>query len=192
MPRINRIVPLRADEAKWTELNKIEWTDQTGKDRIWEAAARKTRSKGGVDAVAIAPIIRHPSKPPSTLIILQYRPPVEGTCVEFPAGLIDEGETPEQAAIRELKEETGYEGKVSHVSPAVCNQPGMTNATHQVIDCSPTVVSDPGLTTANMQVCQYFRLQRREYVHLLIQNHSADGHYGGQSEGRGQRARAAS
>ncbi|KAI7246511.1 hypothetical protein KC343_g10260 [Hortaea werneckii] len=151
-PRINRIVPLRADEAKWTELNKIEWTDQTGKDRIWEAAARKTRSKGGVDAVAIAPIIRHPSKPPSTLIILQYRPPVEGTCVEFPAGLIDEGESPEQAAIRELKEETGYEGKVSHVSPSVCNQPGMTNATHQVIDCSPTVVSDPGLTTANMQM----------------------------------------
>jgi len=131
-PRINRIVPLRADEAKWTELNKIEWTDQTGKDRIWEAAARKTRTKGGVDAVAIAPIIRHPSKPPSTLIILQYRPPVEGTCVEFPAGLIDEGESPEQAAIRELKEETGYEGKV--------------------IDCSPTVVSDPGLTTANMQM----------------------------------------
>ncbi|OTA33180.1 hypothetical protein BTJ68_07063 [Hortaea werneckii EXF-2000] len=132
-PRINRIVPLRADEAKWTELNKIEWTDQTGKNRIWEAAARKTRSKGGVDAVAIAPIIRHPSKPPSTLIILQYRPPVEGTCVEFPAGLIDEGESPEQAAIRELKEETGYEGKVSHVSPSVCNQPGMTNATHQMV-----------------------------------------------------------
>ncbi|EMC94217.1 hypothetical protein BAUCODRAFT_94415, partial [Baudoinia panamericana UAMH 10762] len=130
-PKINRISPLSAEEAKWTELKKIEWTDQTGRNRVWEAAARKTRGKTGIDAVAIAPILRHPNRPPSTLIILQYRPPVEATCVEFPAGLIDEGETPEQAAIRELKEETGYEGKV--------------------VDCSPTIVADPGLTTANMQ-----------------------------------------
>ena len=103
--------------------------------------------------MAIAPIIRHPSKPPSTVIILQYRPPVEAVCVEFPAGLIDEGETPEQAAVRELKEETGYEGKVCDKSPTLSNQPGMTNATHQVLDCSPTIVADPGLTNANMQVC---------------------------------------
>jgi len=155
-PKINHIGPLSPEEAKWTELRKIEWSDQDGKNRVWEAAARKTRTKGGVDAVAIAPIIRHPSKPPSTLIILQYRPPVEATCVEFPAGLIDEGETPEQAAVREMKEETGYEGKVcDQMSPTLSNQPGMTNATHQVLDCSPTIVSDPGLTTANMQVCSY-------------------------------------
>jgi ADP-ribose pyrophosphatase len=63
--------------------------------------------------VAIAPILRHPNRPLSTLVVLQYRPPVEAFCVEFPAGLIDQGETPEQAAVRELKEETGYEGKVS-------------------------------------------------------------------------------
>ncbi|KAK0279095.1 hypothetical protein LTR35_008830 [Friedmanniomyces endolithicus] len=150
-PKIDRISPLSADEAKWTELRKIEWTDQAGRQRVWEAAARKTRTKGGVDAVAIAPILRHPNKPPSTMIILQYRPPVEAMCVEFPAGLIDEGETPEQAAVRELKEETGYEGKVSEVSPTLSNQPGLTNANHQVLDCSPTMVADPGLTTANMQ-----------------------------------------
>lgn len=97
---------------------------KTGKDRVWEAAARKTRGSGGVDAVAIAPILRHPNKPPSTMIILQYRPPVEAYCVEFPAGLIDEGESPEQAAVRELKEETGYEGKVGEASPVLGCQPG--------------------------------------------------------------------
>ena len=111
-PKINRISPLDASEAKWTELRKIEWTDQTGKNRVWEAAARKTRKESGVDAVAIAPVLRHPNKPPQTLVILQYRPPVEAVCVEFPAGLIDEGESPEQAAVRELREETGYSGKV--------------------------------------------------------------------------------
>jgi len=86
------------------------------------------------------------------MVILQYRPPVDAVCVEFPAGLIDEGETPEQAAVRELKEETGYEGKVRDVSPSLSNQPGMTNANMQVLDCSPTIVADPGLTNANMQV----------------------------------------
>ncbi|KAI1075462.1 NUDIX hydrolase domain-like protein [Whalleya microplaca] len=131
-PKIRNVGPLSPAEAKWTELRKIEWVDQSGKDRIWETAARKTRGKGGIDAVAIAPILRHPSRPPSTLVILQYRPPVEATCVEFPAGLIDEGETPGQAAVRELKEETGYEG--------------------QILDISPTIVSDPGLTNANMQM----------------------------------------
>jgi ADP-ribose pyrophosphatase len=130
-PKITNISPLPSSEAKWIEFNKIEYTDADGKDRVWEAASRKTRGKGGIDAVAIAPILLHPSKPPSVLIILQYRPPVQAICVEFPAGLIDEGETPEQAAIREMKEETGYSGKI--------------------VDITPTVVSDPGMTTANMQ-----------------------------------------
>jgi 8-oxo-dGTP pyrophosphatase MutT (NUDIX family) len=35
--------------------------------------------------------------------------------------LVDEGETPEQAAIRELKEETGYVGVVSDVTPVMFN-----------------------------------------------------------------------
>ena len=47
----------------------------------------------------------------------QFRPPVGKVCIEFPAGLIDEGETPEMAAVRELKEETGYVGEVSISSP---------------------------------------------------------------------------
>jgi 8-oxo-dGTP pyrophosphatase MutT (NUDIX family) len=47
----------------------------------------------------------------------QFRPPVGKVCIEVPAGLIDEGETPEEAAVRELKEETGYVGEVSVSSP---------------------------------------------------------------------------
>lgn len=42
----------------------------------------------------------------------------------FP-GLIDEGETPEQAAIRELEEETGYKAdKVLESSPIIVPDPG--------------------------------------------------------------------
>lgn len=39
----------------------------------------------------------------------------------MPAGLIDAGETVEEAAVRELKEETGYIGVVSESSPVMFN-----------------------------------------------------------------------
>ena len=45
--------------------------------------------------------------PDKLLMIKQYRYPVDEYLYELPAGLIDEGETPEQAAVREIKEETG-------------------------------------------------------------------------------------
>jgi ADP-ribose pyrophosphatase len=58
---------------------------------------------------------------PEIVLQKQYRPPVDKLVIEFPAGLIDAGETPEQAAIRELKEETGYVAEVLETSPVMFN-----------------------------------------------------------------------
>ena len=41
--------------------------------------------------------------------------------IEVPAGLIDEGETPEECAVRELKEETGYVGVAEEKGPIIFN-----------------------------------------------------------------------
>ena len=51
----------------------------------------------------------------------QFRAPLDKVCIEIPAGLIDKGETPEEAAVRELREETGYVGVVSESSPVMFN-----------------------------------------------------------------------
>lgn len=100
--------------------------------RAWECASRKTRSKGGVDAVAIFTVIASEGQPKRTVIIEQYRPPIGKVVVELPAGLIDEGEGPGEAALRELREETGYGGssegagktEVREISPVSVNDPG--------------------------------------------------------------------
>ncbi|WAL73568.1 NUDIX hydrolase [Kitasatospora sp. YST-16] len=49
---------------------------------------------------------------------------------EIPSGIVEAGETPEQAAIREVEEETGW--RVAAVEPLAYNQPigGMSNAEH--------------------------------------------------------------
>ena len=43
------------------------------------------------------------------LTVEQYRPPIKQRLIEFPAGLVDIGETPAQAAVREVSEETGFQ-----------------------------------------------------------------------------------
>jgi ADP-ribose pyrophosphatase len=132
-PRITNLTTLSSSDAKWVELNKITYIDQTGRERVWEVASRKTRGKAGVDAVAIGTIILHPSRPPSTILVLQYRPPADAITVEWPAGLVDATESPEEAAVRELREETGYEGRVLSLSPTITNDPGMTTANMQLV-----------------------------------------------------------
>jgi ADP-ribose pyrophosphatase len=45
------------------------------------------------------------------LVIRSYRHIVDSVQIEAPSGYIEKGESPEYAAIRELKEETGYTAK---------------------------------------------------------------------------------
>jgi ADP-ribose pyrophosphatase len=71
---------------------------------------RKPRSSA-VDAVMMVVILDKPTGP-ELLLEKQYRPPVDKVVVEMPAGLVDEGESSEVAAVRELREETGFVGEV--------------------------------------------------------------------------------
>lgn len=46
------------------------------------------------------------------ILVTQYRRAAGKVLLEIPAGKIEKGETPEQAAVREMAEEIGYSGKL--------------------------------------------------------------------------------
>ncbi|KAG8963359.1 hypothetical protein FRC03_003120 [Tulasnella sp. 419] len=89
-PQVLSKEDLSNDQAKWVSLKKLTWKDQEGKERTWEMAERTTRSKGGIDAVAILALLESEKQDfkTSTVIIEQYRPPIGKYVVELPAGVL--------------------------------------------------------------------------------------------------------
>jgi 8-oxo-dGTP pyrophosphatase MutT (NUDIX family) len=82
-----------------------------------------------------------PRTPAGQLIMVeQFRPGAEIVSLEFPAGLIEAGESPADAGLRELEEETGYRADVAwpigqvYVNPAI-----QSNRLHVAYapDCRP-------------------------------------------------------
>ncbi len=97
------------------EVHQVELEDgsRSVRELVWHPHA--------VCAVVLTPDF-------DTVLVKQYRKAVEAPLLEIPAGKIDAGEDPLQAAIRELQEEVGYlSGRVRHLmdfysSPGFCNE----------------------------------------------------------------------
>ena len=90
----------------------------------------------------------------------QYRHALSVEAFELPCGVMEKGESPLEAAQRELAEETGYGGGEWHEMMTISPNPGaMTNLTH----CF--VATDVGKTSVQ-------HLDEHEYlsVHLLDRN----------------------
>lgn len=79
-------------------------------------------------ASAVVPFLDDPSATdPRIVLIRQYRHATGGYLFEIPAGRLDPGEHPEQCALRELREETGYSAtRVTHVT-TFWTTPGFTD-----------------------------------------------------------------
>lgn len=101
-------------EGRFLRLVQLQYKRPPRSDvvRQWQSVERCTtdRSAGshGIDAVAVFAVVKSKSRSPQLIVIKQFRPPLGMTTVELPAGLVDAGEDPQAAALRELQEETGF------------------------------------------------------------------------------------
>lgn len=96
---------------------------------------------------------------PKLVLIKQYRYPLDAYIYELPAGLVDGDETPAEAAVREMREETGlemtvYEGGAAFYRRPFYMGPGFTDEMSSAV--FGTVTGTPNLdskeSTEDIQV----------------------------------------
>ena len=156
-------------QGRWSNLVEFSYEDEKKQIRKWEGLHRKDNAEAVIIIAKMEPSERY-------IIIRQFRPPTNSYILEFPAGLVDRGETREQTAIRELSEETGYVGEVEKISPRLYSSPGILSEAvsfaHMQVDENlpdnqrPTARNEPGefITVFKKSVDEISEFFKQEFI----------------------------
>ena len=105
----------KTTENKFLNMYDLQYENKVGGHGVYHIASRamsmeelkmKTR-ENKPDGVIIYSL--YGEKKDHVVLVRQYRFSIDDFVYEFPAGLVDKGEDPAQAGIREMKEETGLD-----------------------------------------------------------------------------------
>ena len=110
---------------RFLNMFELDVTHKSGKQGTYFVASRAesveklkiSTKKNTPDGVIIYSVVKDSDGVEKVVLIRQYRYPIDDFIYEFPAGLVDPGENYAQAAVRELKEETGLTLDPIQVSP---------------------------------------------------------------------------
>lgn len=104
------------------------------------------------------------------LLIEQYRHGIETVTLEIPGGMVDENESPEEAAVRELLEETGYAPReVVSLGKSRPNPAIQDNWVHHFLALDIEFKQEPEFDSTEHTVIQFTPL---EEINSMIQNES--------------------
>jgi ADP-ribose pyrophosphatase len=119
-------------QHRWINLYETRYEDRAGAERRWMFASRRpaiapTDPDAEADAVVVVPVLLGPQGR-RLVMTKEFRVPIRAYEYGFPAGLMERGESHEDVARRELKEETGLDlTRVVRVSPRLYSSPGMVD-----------------------------------------------------------------
>ncbi len=103
----------RQTDNQYLNMYHLKFHDREGNDRDYYFATRNKNDKLKIRTHELTPegiciyAVTH-EKEPRLALVHEYRFPIDEYIYSLPCGLIDPGETAGQAAVRELKEETGF------------------------------------------------------------------------------------
>lgn len=162
-------------DCKFLKMYELNLINKNHREKKYFVASRreenklacKTKNHDKADAVMIVPITQE-----NELVILkQFRPAINDYIYEFPAGLIDDGEEIEEAAIRELYEETN----LRIVSSEIILKPSYTSV--GMSDESVAVVKaivEGDLSSDNIEEDEEIEIIKikKENAHEFVKNHN--------------------
>jgi len=106
--------------GKWLILRDETFLSEKGEEVHWETITRTSDSYVVVVVARLVPSGRY-------VLLRQYRQAIENTVIGFCAGAAPAGSDPETEALRELREETGYVGRIVGSSGPLRVNVGMSN-----------------------------------------------------------------
>lgn len=126
---------LKITDERFVNLFKTEICTAKGKSP-WIFASRKKAPGEGprqADAAIVVAVVRRGTQA-RLVMTREFRAPLQAHELSLPSGLVDPGETPESAARREFREETGMElTTILHVSPPLASSAGLTDETVSLV-----------------------------------------------------------
>lgn len=165
----------------WQRLNSRELLHT----RVFDVRASEfrhpDRAEGKEFLVIDAPdwAVVAPVTPNGELVLVkQFRFGVQQLSLELPGGVIERGEDPAEAAVRELAEETGYRGSDAVVLGTVHPNPAIqSNRAHLIVvpdvklTTAPDWDADEELSVTLVPVADVLALARKgEITHALMLN----------------------
>ena len=103
------------------------------------------------------------------VLVKQYRYPVDAVTLELPGGVINEGEDPMVAALRETQEETGYSSDQIQLICKTAPNPAINDNTayfYLIENAVPTAQTNPDFFE-DIEVVLY---SKNDFIQLLQQN----------------------
>ncbi|MDQ7821317.1 MAG: NUDIX hydrolase [Candidatus Eremiobacteraeota bacterium] len=131
VPPWRRGEPEKIGDARIFSLERVpSWSPHTGQPHDFF----RLKAPHWVNVIALTP-------DGGIILVVQQRHGIAMATLEIPAGLVDPGEDPEKAALRELEEETGYiPREVIHLGTCYPNPAFLTNLCYTFLakDCTHT------------------------------------------------------
>ena len=176
MAKVEKVTQITHNRfLNYYELSTIDRVGQSGKYFMASRAQsidEMDLSTGGNTPDGVVIFSLAGEKHDHVVLVRQFRYPIAGWIYELPAGLIEEHEDYREAAIREMKEETGLVFRPLDVDPmyerAFYNSVGMTDESCNLVYgyCEGTVSRDGLEDTEELDVV----LADREEVIRILKN----------------------